>query len=442
MHKMIFKRIVSVVLTTAVLCSICIFPASADETSDAYQKKIDAYQESIDKKKAEIAGKKASISDLQDQIDLMQEQLNAYDAQIAMLDQEIAAKNAVIAEYQADIDRLQSAIKAANTRIEEQTKQIDSTYALLEERLRAAYMSGETSTLEVLLTSGDYETFLTRLELMRRVAKRDKDLVAGLQAEINSLNETKLQLAADQSVQLKKQNAVETERAEIESKRTQVAQVRNTQNNKQASLEDSVQNMNRQIDSNNASIAEIQAAKEREQAKKDAYDEELAKKSSQGSGSLDDMGGSSSIGSYPVSSKGMICPLQYSNLYVSAGWFGYPNHRGIDLVTRGATGNTYGKEIRAAASGKVISAEYHSSWGRNIYIDHGNGVCTRYAHCSKMTVSVGQTVQQGQVIGYVGNTGNVSPAPTAANPHAGAHLHFEVWINGTRVNPAPYFNLP
>lgn len=143
-------------------------------------------------------------------------------------------------------------------------------------------------------------------------------------------------------------------------------------------------------------------------------------------------------GGYTVSPKGMICPLQYPNVTISAGWYGYPNHKGIDFTTRGATGNTYGKEIRAAADGKVLSAEYHSSWGNNVFIDHGNGVCTRYAHCSVMKVSKGQTVKQGQVIALVGNTGNVSPAPTPANPHAGAHLHFEVWINGTRVNPAPY----
>lgn len=107
-------------------------------------------------------------------------------------------------------------------------------------------------------------------------------------------------------------------------------------------------------------------------------------------------------------------------------------------LTRGATGNTYGKEIRAAADGVVYSAESHYSWGNNVYINHGNGVYTRYAHCSRMIVSPWQTVKQGQVIAYVGNTGNVSPKPSASNPHAGAHLHFEVWVNGTRVNPSPW----
>ncbi len=141
---------------------------------------------------------------------------------------------------------------------------------------------------------------------------------------------------------------------------------------------------------------------------------------------------------YPVSTKGMICPLQYPNVVISAGWYGYPGHKGIDFATSGPTGSAYGKEIRAAADGVVYSSEYHYSWGNNVYINHGNGVYTRYAHCSKLLVGKGQTVKQGQVIAYVGNTGNVSPRPSAENPHAGAHLHFEVWVNGERVNPAPW----
>ena len=208
----------------------------------------------------------------------------------------------------------------------------------------------------------------------------------------------------------------------------------NTLDSKQASLEQKVKNLNNyiyQLDENSAEYQSQIAQIERE---KEEYDRKKSEEMENGSGSINNSGSSN----YPVSSKGMIRPLQYPNVIVSAGWYGYPGHKGIDFTTAGATGNTYGKEIRAAADGVVYSAEMHSSWGYNVYINHGNGVYTRYAHCSKMLVSKGQTVKQGQVIAYVGNTGNVSPKPTASNPHAGAHLHFEVWVNGTRVNPAPW----
>ena len=199
-------------------------------------------------------------------------------------------------------------------------------------------------------------------------------------------------------------------------------------------MEQKVKNLNNYIYQLDENSAEYQSEIARIEREKEEYDRQQSAGMENGSGSINNSGSSN----YPVSLKGMIRPLQYPNVVISAGWYGYPGHKGIDFTTAGATGNTYGKEIRAAADGVVYSAEMHSSWGYNVYINHGNGVYTRYAHCSKMLVTKGQTVKQGQVIAYVGNTGNVSPKPTAANPHAGAHLHFEVWVNGTRVNPAPW----
>lgn len=97
-------------------------------------------------------------------------------------------------------------------------------------------------------------------------------------------------------------------------------------------------------------------------------------------------------------------------------------HSGIDIGA--GTGNTYS----AAASGNVVAAEWDGGYGNMILIDHGNGVMTRYAHSSKLLVSVGQQVKRGQSIGLVGSTGHST----------GPHLHFEVIINGSTVNPSRY----
>ena len=102
-----------------------------------------------------------------------------------------------------------------------------------------------------------------------------------------------------------------------------------------------------------------------------------------------------------------------------------------DSTVTAAFGSANGQPVYAAAGGTVISASYHSSWGNNVLIDHGNGVWTRYAHLSSIGVSAGQTVSQGQYIGKVGSTGNSS----------GPHLHFEVYVNKNRVNPEPYIGL-
>ena len=437
MTKNGLKRALSLLLSVTFVFCASFLPASAADSKKDLQNKID--------------GAKESNGYSSEQIDALQEQLDTYQSQITELNSQIGDKNAVINDYQKEIDSLQKNIDEASESIEAQTKTVNDTYNLLKERLRAAYMAGESSTLEVLLTASDYEGFLTRLELLSKTTKHDRQLMKSLQDDIAKLNDTKELLSSNQQEVKAKQTAVESEKADIVSSKTQVQSLYNTVDSKQSTLEKQVAQRNAYISSLSAGSKELENENKKIQAAKDSYDKklaELAKNASQGTGELPKPGGNTggntgentggNTGGYTVSPKGMICPLQYSNVTISAGWYGYPGHKGIDFTTRGATGNTYGKEIRAAADGKVLSAEYHSSWGNNVFIDHGNGVCTRYAHCSVMKVSKGQTVKQGQVIALVGNTGNVSPAPTPANPHAGAHLHFEVWINGTRVNPAPY----
>lgn len=101
---------------------------------------------------------------------------------------------------------------------------------------------------------------------------------------------------------------------------------------------------------------------------------------------------------------------------------GANNHRGIDIPADAGT------EIHAYAGGKVIKSELHSSWGEYIYIDHGNGCKTRYAHQSKRLKNVGDTVTSGEVIGKVGQTGDAK----------GNHLHFEMDIDGNLVDPSIY----
>ena len=97
-------------------------------------------------------------------------------------------------------------------------------------------------------------------------------------------------------------------------------------------------------------------------------------------------------------------------------------HAGIDIAGSGS--------ISAAQSGTVVAAEFHSGWGNYVKIDHGNGLETLYAHMERgsIPVSVGDTVSQGQTIGTMGQTGSAT----------GVHLHFEVYVNGVQVDPAPY----
>lgn len=124
---------------------------------------------------------------------------------------------------------------------------------------------------------------------------------------------------------------------------------------------------------------------------------------------------------------------------------GSNSHGGIDF------GVYYGAPITASMSGTVICAyndgyfsksDLRWTYGTYVVIDHGNGYRTYYAHLKSKTVSVGDRVSQGDIIGYSGNTGRVSPSPTKSDPYAGTHLHFEIrkYISGSyvRVNPKNY----
>lgn len=108
--------------------------------------------------------------------------------------------------------------------------------------------------------------------------------------------------------------------------------------------------------------------------------------------------------------------------YVSCYYGGYPGHTGQDIAAPSGT------NIFASASGKVIGMTNSWPYGKSVLIDHGNGVRTRYAHCSALYVSIGDYVSQGQVIAAVGRTGNAS----------GNHCHFELIINGVYRNPRGY----
>jgi len=104
---------------------------------------------------------------------------------------------------------------------------------------------------------------------------------------------------------------------------------------------------------------------------------------------------------------------------------GHEFHKGLDL--NGQTGDP----IHAAADGIVMRADFDAGgYGNVVDIDHGNGYATRYGHCSKLLVKVGDLVHAGDVIAKVGSTGHST----------GSHLHFEVWINGAPVNPQPYLS--
>ena len=430
MNKPMFTKILGLALAMVLCFSTLTIPAFAKTEAD-FEKEIERleHQISSNQNQAEINDK--NLKDKMDQIELQQQQLNLYNDKIAELSKQIYEKDKKIKSFQDEINDLTAKYKKNEEKQTKMQNDIQETYDLLGERMRSMYMAGETSTMEILFGATDFQDLLVRTELLYRVSKYDADMVEGLRQSIRDIEVIKKELEQSKIEVEEKQNAIIKERDAIAVVRSKEQSTRNVLNSKQNHLQSEANKLHAYQDKLDKNDTRLNDMLDRA---KEEYVRYKAAQMESGSGSIA-VGGNSN---FKQSSKGMIMPLQYSNVRVSAGWYGYPGHKGIDFVTNGPTGNTYGKEIRAAADGKVYSSEYHYSWGNNVYINHGNGVYTRYAHCSRLLVSAGQTVKQGQVIALVGNTGNVYPRPTNANPHAGAHLHFEVWVNGTRVNPAPW----
>lgn len=163
-------------------------------------------------------------------------------------------------------------------------------------------------------------------------------------------------------------------------------------------------------------IADVKTEKEKEEQERRAAQEAAKRKK------------------YQVTSRGSSLPRvssyafplkSYSYVSSEYGSRWGTTHTGIDLAAPAGT------HIYSWRSGTVTFAGWSGGYGNFIIVDHGDGFVTRYAHCSKIAVTKGQTVSQGQVIGYVGTTGNST----------GNHLHFEVKINGNFVNPRNYLSI-
>ncbi len=404
-------RLVAALMTLVMLFTSVSFHAYAARN---FQAEIDAYEAKIKAANSKKSDQEKTAEELQNDITLLQEQVDVYQEKIDSLNAEINEKNAQIAQFESEITALENEINETNAKIDETNKQIDDTYEIIKERMRASYMAGETSTLEIILGSMNYEDFLTRLELVSAVTKHDREIITGLENDIAKLNELIEAATEKKTQQEEKKAAVVAEKASIVEKRSDVQSSKNAVVSKQSNMESKVNQINNLIGKLEQNTAEYQAAIAKIKADQEAYDRSLASKASQ----------SGSKGDGNVNSSGWSFPLK-GRYYVSQ-HYGNNGHKGVDLAGCG------GQPVYAVAAGKVLSAEYHYSWGYNVLIDHGNGIWTRYAHmvAGSLSVRAGQQISAGQQLGIVGSTGNST----------GPHLHFEVWRNGDRINPEPYIN--
>lgn len=390
--------------------------------------------------------------DLQDKIDKTKEQLNDVNTTKTDTEKQVDDIQTKIDDYQGDIDSLNDRLDTLNTNItenekklEEQKKKYEENSKLLDERLVTIYENGSVSYLDLLLSSSNLTEFISNYYLISELASYDLDLLEQIQNEQKQIEETKTTLENDKS-------EVETLKSEKEVKTKELNATKQEKEKYIDELEGEAKDLQAdlaQFEKDKAAIDKRLEEIAKENANKNNNNNNNGNNGNSGSGSGNN-GNNNSNGS---SSKGYICPIPgLSKANITCGFYGYSGHGGADF------GGNYGKPVVAAKSGTVVISETltgtipnydlngnligkYRSYGEYIAILHDDGNITLYAHGKpgSRLVKEGQRVSQGQQIMTVGNTGNVSPRPTPSNPKGGAHLHFEVRVNGSqRVDPAKY----
>lgn len=431
MNKFFFRnRKISFVLSLVLIFSILTcYSVSANTTIDEYKDKISEYEEKIDEAQGKIDALKGDISQVQTyieeldkQVAMYQEQIDVYNGQIGAYQDTIDDYEAQNEELEAKIEELNKQIDECNAQIDEMNAQIDDKYDELKELIRTNYINGETSAIEVLLLSDDFSDYLTKVQFVSSLADYEKGLIDGINDDIAKIDATLAQIDKDKATIREIQADIDAKIKEIEKLQDAVEENKSKVQANQDIIQAKVDENSNYLASLNNESAEYKAMIEEYEAAIAQFDRQIQQ--------MLQSNGSSGTGTL-TNSSGLICPLQYSGVYVSSPFYRNSDgsyHGALDLCTYGGT---YGKNISAAESGKVITASYHWSYGNYVVIDHGNGLSTLYAHCSSLAVSSGQSVSKGQTIAYVGSTGNSS----------GPHLHFEVRVNGSRVNPAGYISV-
>lgn len=380
---------------------------------------------------------KQENEDLQAKIDALKEDEEAALAYQEELTGKIDENEQKIDQARATIEEMNGKIKELEARISLSEEKYQGTIDAFKERLKALYVSGGSSlgALEILLDSESLSEFFTRQELVEVMAQRDQSMLDQLDAYMAETQSDREELVVAQQEVADSKKAIEAAQDELE--------VLYEENDLLvASLEGQQAQAQEQIAANEAEDAELQAQLEALIAERNRQEEEKRQQALQnqqaqnggsdgGEGATQPSGGTGVEPVTPGLQSGFspIWPLPGVGVGSITGHFGdmYFNgpHNGLDI------GAGYGTPIVAAQAGEVISAQYHWSWGNNVLIWHNETFSTRYAHMSSIAVSAGQYVEQGQIIGYVGSTGE----------SFGNHLHFEVYYGGSRVDPDPYLGI-
>lgn len=379
----------------------------------------------------------ALAADEQDQIDALEQQkieLQSQQASIQTNINDLMAQQADVIEQKAamdeknelarqEIELINEQIDVYTDLIEQKARELEKAeaaeqaqYDLYCKRVRAMEEEGSYTYLDILFQCRSLSDVLSAIDMIGEIMDADKRLFEEYKTARENTEKVKAEYEGTLQQLGEKQETLEAEKAELEAQIAAAVEVINQLEN---DIEAAKAEYAKAAAAEAAAQASINAIIAQMQAEEEAARQEAAENNQQYTGT-----GSTATGTY-------IWPCPSSTYVTSAfGMREHPlfgderPHSGIDIA------GSAGSEVLAADSGTVAVATYSSSYGNYVTIYHSNGDYTLYAHMSSLAVTAGQNVTQGDAIGYVGSTGWAN----------GPHLHFEIRVNGSTVDPLSYFS--
>ena len=396
-------------LCTCLFISLLPLSASAVSQSEleALRAKRDAIMEQREEKQAEIDALKEDAVGILVQKRALDERNMYTMQQIQLNNEEIALYDQMIADKEKEVLDAQ----------EREQKQL----ARYRARVRAMEENGTLNYLAMILMCDNLGEMLTAMDDVGEIMQRDRQLEDDYVRARENTEEVKSDYISYQAEISSKQDDLRQEQEKLQSEIDEANELllglHEDYMNRQAEIEE----IQAQEDATNMAISVLVAKLEAERAA-----EAAAAAAALGGG-----GGGIASGASAYSTGSFVFPVaSYSYISSRFGQRVHPitgvlkNHNGMDIASN------MGTSVYAADGGKVVLAEWYGGYGNCIMIDHGNGYKTLYGHLSTIGVKSGQAVNQGDVIGQVGSTGNST----------GPHLHFEVYMNGSRIDPEQFYS--
>ena len=405
-HSVMMRAACAFVAAACLVLSMTVYPASAATSMSSLQNKLDKLSQSIQQHKTELnnakkkeAAAKALESELKEKVSVIQSQISVLQGQIAEVQNSIGVKEQQISAKQAEIAQKEQDIA-------DQWEGFKSHMAAMQE-LR------DGGSVAMLSSVNDLYELLTFNEVMQDISVKDTEILDTMKAARESLVNDRTQLVA--------------ERTQLQNKKAELSAQNKQMQSKQNELNSSVKEARLSAAEAQQAQKDAQAAIESDEMNYEAVKKEIQK-----------LIAAAAASKPQLSFSGFICPLKsYTRISSEYGWRKNPVsgvnklHAGTDFAAPAGT------PIYAAASGYVQVAGWSSGGYGNYVIIYngkmsdGNAYSTLYGHMRSVATSAGKYVKQGELIGYVGSTGNST----------GNHLHLEVWKGGSKanaVNPRGY----